>query len=141
MIVQKASYWQNNGIKRQNYGLLYRSDKWARNIFETSDENHWLTRIKIWKIVNYSKLSFLWTKKPPFDKTTCSNGKTEISCIDQISGLERFLKLLTKNHGLTRYKICKFFDYSIMSFLWTKKPPVDKTTWSSDKTKVFWTEK
>ena len=57
-------------IKRENMGLLYRSDKWARKIFETSDENHGLTSFKIGKFFDYSKMSFLWTKKPPFDKTT-----------------------------------------------------------------------
>ena len=44
----------------------------------------------------------------------------------QKSRLERYFELMS--HGLTRFKICKFFDYSKMSFLWTKKPPFDKTT-------------
>ena len=57
-------------IKRQNQGLLYRSEKWARRIFETSDENHGLKRLKICKLFDYSKMSFLWNKKPPFDKAT-----------------------------------------------------------------------
>ena len=46
------------------------TEKQARNIFGTDDENYRLTRFKIWKFFDYSKMSFLWTKKPPFDKTT-----------------------------------------------------------------------
>ena len=57
-------------IKRQNQGLLHRSEKWARKIFETADENHGLKRLKICTFFDYSKMSFLWNKKPPFDKTT-----------------------------------------------------------------------
>ena len=33
-----------------------------------------------------------------------------------------------ENRGLTCFKICKFFDYIKMSFLWANKPPFDKTT-------------
>ena len=79
--------------------------------------------------------------KPPFDKTTWSNDKTKVSCTGQKSTLERIFETSDENHGLTRFKICKFFDYTKMSFLWTKKSPFDKTTWSNDKTKVSWTEK
>ena len=57
-------------IKRQNQGLLYRSDKFARKIFETSVEKQGLTGFKICKFFDYIKMWFLWTKKPPFDKTT-----------------------------------------------------------------------
>ena len=46
------------------------SEKQARKIFGTDDENHELTRFKICKFFDYSKMSFLWTKKPPFEKTT-----------------------------------------------------------------------
>ena len=46
-----------------------------------------------------------------------------------------------ENQGLTRFKICKFLDYNTISFLWTKKPPFDKTTLSNDKLKVSCTEK
>ena len=70
-------------------------------------------------------MSFLWTKKPRFDKTTGSNDKTKVSCTEkearEIFGID------DENHGLTRLKICKSFDYKKMSFLWTKKPPFDKT--------------
>ena len=40
------------------------------------------------------------------------------------------------NHALTSFKIRKFFDYSKMSFLWSKTHPFEKTTSSNDKTKV-----
>ena len=71
-------------------------------------------------------MSFLWTKKPPFDKTTSSNDKTKVSCTEK-----QALKIFgtdDDNHGSTRFQICNFFDYSKISFLWTKKPPFDKTT-------------
>ena len=56
-------------IKRQNQGLLNRKVG-SKYIFGTYDQNHGLTRFKIFKFFDYSKMSFLWTKKPPFDKTT-----------------------------------------------------------------------
>ena len=46
------------------------TDKQARKIFGTFDENHGLTRFKICKFFDYSKMSFLWTEKLPFDRTT-----------------------------------------------------------------------
>ena len=71
-------------------------------------------------------MSFLWTKKPPFDKTTLSKDKTKVSCTEKYA--QKKIETFDENHGLTRFKICKFFDYSKMSFFWTKKPPFDKTT-------------
>ena len=84
-------------------------------------------------------MSFLWTKKPPFEKSTSTNDKTNFSCIEKYA--RKIFGTSDHNHGLTRYKICKFFNYSKMSFLWTKKPPFDKTTSTNDKTKVSFTEK
>ena len=46
------------------------TEKQARKIFGTDDKNHRIIRFKICKFFNYSKMSFLWTKKPPFEKTT-----------------------------------------------------------------------
>ena len=122
-------------------GLLKVSctETWAWKIFLTFDENHGLTRFKICKFIDYSKISILWTKKPPFNKTTWSNDKTKVSCTERWA--EKKFGTDDQNHGLTRFKRCKFFDYSKMSFLWTKKPPFDKTTWSNDKPKVSCTEK
>ena len=70
-------------------------------------------------------MSFLWTKKLPFDKTTFLNDKTEVSCTEKKA--RRIFGFFDENHGLTCFKICKFLDYSKMSFLWTKKSPFDKT--------------
>ena len=71
-------------------------------------------------------MSFFWTKKPPFDKTTRSNDKTKVSCTEKQA--RKIVETYDQNHELTRFKICKFLDYSKMSFMWTKKPPFDKTT-------------
>ena len=115
------------------------TEKRAGKIFGTDDQNHGLTRFKICKFLDYSKMSFLRTKTPPFDKKTWSNDKTKVSCTEKED--QKIFGTFDKNYGWTRFKICKFFDYSKMSFLRTKKPPFDKTTWSNDKTKVSCTEK
>ena len=70
-------------------------------------------------------MSFLWTKKPPFDKTTLSNDKNKISCTEKKARM--IFGTFDENHGLTRFRICKFFDYNKMSFLRTEKPAFDKT--------------
>ena len=114
---------------------MYRSKKWARKIFGSSYHNHGLTRLKICKFFDYSKMSFLWTKKPPFDKTTWSNDKSKVFWTEK--WVRKIFGTDDQNHGLTRFKISKFFDYSKMSILWTKQPPFHKTTWSKDKNKVF----
>ena len=110
------------------------TEKWAPKIFGTDDQNHGLTRFKICKFFDYSKMSFLWTKKPPFDKTTWSKDKTKVSCTEKEA--RKIFGTYDQNHGLSRYKICKYFNYSKMSILWTKQPPFHKTTWSNDKNKV-----
>ena len=102
------------------------TEKQARKIFGTDDQNHGLTRFKICKFFDYSKMSFLWTKKPPFDKTTLSNDKTNVSSTEKQA--RNIFGTDDQNHGLARFKRFKFFDYSKMSFLWTKKPPFEKTT-------------
>ena len=58
---------------------------------------------------------FLWTKKPPFDKKTLSNDKTKVSSTEKKA--RKIFGTDDENHGLTRFKISKFFDYSKMSFL------------------------
>ena len=127
---------ENDQTKKTNVSC---TEKWARKILGSSDKNHGLTRFIICKFFHYSKMSFLWTKKPPFDKTTWWNDKSKVSWTEKWA--PKIFGTDDQNHGLTRFKICKFFDYSKMSFLWTKKPPFDKTTWSKDKTKVSCTEK
>ena len=71
-------------------------------------------------------MSFLWTKKLPFDKTTLINDKTNVFFIEKKA--RKINGTSDQNHALTGYKICKFINYSKMSFLWTKKPPFEKTT-------------
>ena len=95
-------------------------------MFGTFDENHRLTRFRICKFLDYSKMSFLWTKKPPFGKTTSTNDKTKVCFTEKWP--RKIFGTYDQNHGLTRFKIFQFFDFSNMSFLWTKKPPFDKTT-------------
>ena len=107
-------------------------------IFGTDDENNGLTRFKICKFLDYSKMSFIRTKKPPSDKTTWSKDKSKVSCTEKKA--RKIFETFNENHELTRFKICKFLDYSKMSFIWTKKPPFDKTTWSNDKTKASCTD-
>ena len=111
-------------IKRQNKGLLY--TKVGSKVFGISDQNHWLTRFKICKFLDYSKMAFLWTKKLPFDKTTLINDKTNVSFTEKQA--RKIVGTFDENHELTRFKKCKFFDYSKMSFLWPKKPAFEKTT-------------
>ena len=41
---------------------------------------------------------------------------------------------------ITPFKVCRFLDYSKMSFLWSKKAPLEKRTSSKDKTMVSFTE-
>ena len=115
------------------------TEKWPRKIFGTDEQNHGFTRFKICQFFDYSNMSFLWTKKPPFDKTTWSNEKPKVSCTEKWAW--KIFGTFDENPGLARFKICKFFDYTKTSFLWTKKPPFDKTTWSNDKAKDSDTEK
>ena len=71
--------------------------------------------------------SLLWKKQ--HDQTTIPISLVQKSMARKIFGTS------DENRGLTCFKICKFFDYIRMSFLWAKKPPFEKTTRSNDKTK------
>ena len=110
------------------------TEKWAPKIFGTDDQNHGLTPFKICKFFDYSKMSFLWTKKPPFVKTTWSKDKTKVSCTEKEAG--KIFGTYDQNNGLSRYKICKYFNYSKISISWAKQPHFHKTTWSNDINKV-----
>ena len=46
---------------------------------------------------------FLWTEKPPFDKTTWSNEKTKVSCTEKKA--QKIFGTDDENQGLTRFKI------------------------------------
>ena len=53
--------------------------KYARKIFGSFDQNHRLTPLEKCKFFDYSKMTFLSSKKPLFEKTTSSNDKTKVS--------------------------------------------------------------
>ena len=94
------------------------------------DKNHGLTRFKICKFHDCSKMSFLWTKKTPFDKTTSSNDKTKDSCTQKYAG--KIFGIDDKNHGLPLLKYANFSTivksrfYGLKSLLLTKQH--DQTT-------------
>ena len=99
--------------------------KWAQEILGTDAQNHGLTRFKICKFLDYSKMSFLWTKNPLFVKKNIMKGQNQSFLYRKI-GSQDIFGTYDQNHGLTRFKISKFFHYRKISFLWTKKPPFDK---------------
>ena len=90
------------------------TEKLARKIFGTDDDNHGLTRFKIFKFLDDSKMSFLGTKKPLFHKTTLSNEKSKVSCTEKYA--RNVFGTDDENHWLRNFKICNFLDYSKMSF-------------------------
>ena len=53
-------------------------------------------------------MSFLWTKKHLFDKTTRSKDKTKVSCTEKKA--RKIFGSDEEDHGLSRYKICKYFN-------------------------------
>ena len=55
-------------------------------------------------------MSFLWSNKPLFEKTTSSNDKTKVTFRE-----EKTYKIFgssDQNRGLTPFKICKYLDHS-----------------------------
>ena len=46
-------------------------------------------------------MSFLWTKKPPFDETTSSNDKPKVSCTEKWA--RKIFGSDDHNHGLTTF--------------------------------------
>ena len=48
-------------------------------MFGTSDQNQEITTFKVCRFLEYSKMSFLWSKKAPFEKTTSSDEKSNVS--------------------------------------------------------------
>ena len=84
-------------------------------------------------------MSFLWSKKPRCIKTTSSNDNTNASFTEKQA--RKIFRTSDQNHGLTSFKIFKFFHYRKISFLSSKKAPFEKTTSSNDKTNVSFSEK
>ena len=78
-------------------------------------------------------MPFLWSKKPPFEKTASSTDKMNVSLTEKKAC--KIFGIFDKNHGLSPSEKCKFFDYRQGTFLLCKKPPFEKTTSSNDKTK------
>ena len=89
--------------------LLQKKEAWKK--FGIFNQNHWLTLLEKCKFFDYSKMTFMWSKKPPFGKTTSSDDKKEVSLIPK-SRLERHWEFFYQNHGLTPLEKCKFFYYS-----------------------------
>ena len=52
-------------------------------MFGTSDQNQEITPFKICKFFDHNKMSFVWSKKALFEKTTSSNDKTNVSLTEK----------------------------------------------------------
>ena len=100
--------------------------KQARQIFATADQNHGLGPFKICNFFDYSKMSFLWSKNPLFEKTTSSDEKTKVSCSEMQA--PKIFGIFDQNHALTPLEIRKFFNLSKMTFLSFKKLCFQKTS-------------
>ena len=85
-------------------------------------------------------LTILLSKKSPFDKTTSSNEKTDVSFTEKQA--PKVTGIFDENHELlTPSKKCRFFDRSKMTLLSSKKTHFEKTTSSDNKAQVSFTEK
>ena len=52
-------------------------------MFGTSEQIQEVTPFKECRFLDYSKMSFLWSKKAPFEKKTSSNDKTNFSLTEK----------------------------------------------------------
>ena len=66
-------------------------------------------------------MTFLLSKKPPFEKTTSSDHKTKVSFTEKKAW--KMFGIFYQNHKLTPWELCKFFNNTKMTFLSSKKPP------------------
>ena len=103
------------------------------------DQNDRLTPLEKCQVFDHSEMTFLSSKKTHFEKTTSSD--EEPRSLLQKKEARKKLRIFNQNHWLTPLEKCKFFDYSKMTFMWSKKPPFGKTTSSDDKKEVSNTEK
>ena len=85
--------------------------------------------------LDLSKMSFLLTKKPPFHKTTSTNDKTKVSFTEKWP--RKIFGTFDENPGLARFKICKFFDCSKMSFYGLKSLLLTKQHDQTTKPRYF----
>ena len=52
-------------------------------MFKTSEQNKEITPFKVCRLLDYSKMSFLCSKKASLEKTTSSNDKTNVSLTEK----------------------------------------------------------
>ena len=69
---------------------------------------------------DHSEMTFLSSKKTHFEKTTSSDEKPR-SLLQKKEARKKF-GIFNQNHLLTPLEKCKFFDYSNMTFMSSKKP-------------------
>ena len=117
--------------------LFYRKvglkDIW--NFWPESSVNHFGKM----QFFDHSEMTFLSSNKTHFEKTTSSDEKPR-SVLQKKEAWKKF-GISNQNNWLTPLEKCKFFDYSKMTFMGSKKPPFGKTTSSDDKKEVSNTEK
>ena len=118
------------------------TEKQAPKVTGIFDENHeLLTPSKKCRFFDRSKMTLLSSKKTHFEKTTISDNKTQVSFAEKKCSKEVWNIILDQNNLLTSLEKCKFFDFSKMTFMSSKKPPFGKTTSSDDKKEISNTEK
>ena len=83
-------------------------------------------------------MTFLSSRKPPFEKTKSSNDKSEVSFTEKLT--RSIFGIFYQNHGLTPLEKFKFFDYCKVTFLSSKKLSLGKATSSDDETEDSFTE-
>ena len=106
----------------------------VKNSRHLLSQNHRLTPLEKCIFFDHSKMTFLLSKKTHFEKITSSDEKPR-SLLQKKEAWKKF-GIFNQNHWLTPLEKCKFFDYSKMTFMWSKKPPFGKTTSSDDKKEV-----
>ena len=114
------------------------TEKQAPKIIGIFDKNPELTPLKKCKFFDYSEMTLLSSKNTHFEKTTSSDDKTQVSFAEKKA--RKKFGIFDQNHLLTSLEKCKFFDYSKMTFMSSKRPPFGKTTSSDDKKEISNTE-
>ena len=106
---KKTHFEKTTSSDEKPRSVLQKKEAWKK--FGIFKQNHWLTPLEKCIFFDYSKMTFMWSKKPPFGKRTSSDDKKEVSLIPK-SRLERHWEFFYQNHGLTPLEKCNFFDYS-----------------------------
>ena len=97
-------------------------EKQAPKITGIFDENHRLIPLEKCQFFDHSEMIFLSSKKTHFEKTTSSEEKPR-SLLQKKEARKKF-GIFNQNHWLTPLEKCKFFDYSKVTFMWSK---IDKS--------------